>query len=160
MLCANRHTIWAKCIADIEFFLNITTHMSTGFSPCELHFGKKHKDRIMEILNFPELDEPSKELKIMVARDRLNKNFEQRERSKGTASKALFLEWDWVLLRVPKRSDAMAKVTMKFFHLFYGPYQIAQSFENNAYELADVSDVHRILGIYNQCHLKKYIKPN
>lgn len=158
-LCADRHTRWAKCISDIEFFFNITMHLSTGFSPCELHIGRKPTDRILDILRFPESIQPSGDMKIMIARDRLTKSFERRARSQGPASGALFSERDWVLLRVPKLSDAMARVTMKFFYLFYGPYQVARSFGNNSYELADVNDAHRILGTYNQCHLKKYIKP-
>lgn len=39
-------------IPNIEFLLNIMTHMRTGFSPLELHFGKDPRDQILDILNF------------------------------------------------------------------------------------------------------------
>lgn len=68
-------------------------------------------------------------------------------------------EGDLVLLRVPKQSDALKKVTRKFFHIFYGPYKIKIKLGNNSYELVGI-EWDRFHGIYNQANLRKYIKIN
>lgn len=61
---------------------------------------------------------------------------------------------DKVLLRVRHLSNALDKVTKKFFHLFEGPYTITRVFDNNAYELSDESN--KIIGKYNRTNLRKY----
>lgn len=133
--------------------------MSTGFSPLELHFGSNLRDQILDILNFPDAENLSRDIKVVLARSRLNGKFEQRPRSQGTVSRKSLKINELVLLHVPKLSDAFKKLTRKFFHLYYGPYRISRDFENNAFELVDVNNPERIIGIYNRCRLKKYIKP-
>lgn len=118
-LCSDKHTRWAKHIKDIEFFLNITTHYSTGFPPVELQFNKKSNDEIREIISFPE-EYLSKESKIVLARKRLQRNFNKRARTQKSSSKIILKEKDLVLSFVPKQSDAFKRVTRKFFHLYYG----------------------------------------
>lgn len=157
-LCADKHTRWARCVADIEFFLNVTTHLSTGYSPCELHFGKGPTDRILQIINFPECGDQTKDIKIMLARSRMRKNFETRARAQGAPSRVSLKVGDLVLLRVPKISDAFKRLTRKFFHLYYGPYKIIKDFGNNAYRLVAIENDSRIIGVYNRSSLKKYIK--
>lgn len=157
-LCADKHTRWAKCIGDIEFFLNATTHMSTGFSPMELHFGKKPKDQIMEIINFPNSIDVSRDAKIILAKARLKHNFDQRAKGQRTPSKISVTVGDLVLLHIPKQSDALKKLTKKFFHLYYGPYLVAKDFNNGSYELIDPANHERRIGIHNRANLKKYIK--
>lgn len=103
----------------MEFFFNASTYESTGFSSCELHFGKSPTDKILEILKFPESIESSRDMNIMMAKERLNKCFEWRKNSQGIASTVSFVEVDLVLLRVPKRSQAVEKVTMKFFFFLW-----------------------------------------
>lgn len=157
-LCSDKHTRWVKYVKDIEFFLNVTTHMSTGYSPFELHFGQKARDQVMEIISFPDSAPLSKDAKIMLAEERLRESFEQRSKSQKTISKVSFNVGDLVLLHIPRQSDAFKKLTRKFFHIYFGPYVISNDFGNNAYELADRDCNNRIIGVYNQVHLKKYIK--
>ena len=87
-LCSDSHTRWAKHLADIEFFFNITSHHSTGFCQFELHFGKKPKDQIMDLIIFPKNKDISHEAKIFLARDRILPNFEKR-----SEHKVLFQKW-------------------------------------------------------------------
>ena len=54
--CSDAHTRWAKHLREIEYFMNITTHSSTGFSPQELHFGFKPHDQIREFGFHSKLD--------------------------------------------------------------------------------------------------------
>lgn len=88
-LCADKHTRWAKCISDIEFFFNITTHMSTGFSPMELHWGEKSKDKIMDIVKFPDSVHLSRDAKVILSKERLKNNFEHRIEGQRTPSKVI-----------------------------------------------------------------------
>lgn len=46
VFCAEAHNTWAKYVLRIERLLNITTHPSTGFTPFELHFGKRPQDEL------------------------------------------------------------------------------------------------------------------
>lgn len=158
-LCSEKHTRWGRHVSDIEFFLNVTTHHSTGFSPHELHFGSKPVDLIRQIVSFPESESLSRDAKILLARDRINRHFEKRSRAQKLTSKVELKEGDLVLLHIPKQSNAIKKVTKKFFHLYYGPYYIMKDFKNNAFELAQVDDPSKIFGIYNRCNLKKYRSP-
>ena len=154
-LCADKHARWGKCIGNIEFFLNVTTHFSTGFSPFELHFGVKPTDPIQSIINFPETQSIMKD-----ARERIDKGFRRRTKAQKSSSKIVLRKGNLVLLHIPKQSDALKKVTRKFVHLFYRPYIIIKDFGNNSYELGNVDDPDRSIGVYNQANLRKYIKPS
>ncbi|XP_043474476.1 uncharacterized protein LOC122506400 [Leptopilina heterotoma] len=155
-LCADRHTRWVKCLPDVEFFLNATTHVSTGYSPLELQFGKGPRDRVMDIIRFPEAEVISREAKIGIARDRLVKSFERRSKNQKHLSKINLCEGDLVLLHVPKQSDAVKKVTRKFFHLFYGPYVILKDYGNGSFKLGDPENQDKEIGVHHQINLKKY----
>lgn len=155
-LCSEKHTSWGKYVADIEYFLNITTHHSTGFSPFKLQFGLRPVNQIQMIVDFPEVEELSKDAKILLARERIQKSFEKRSRTQKASSRVELKEGDLVLLRIPKQSDAIKKVTIKFFHLFYGPYRIVKDLHNNAYELGKSDDSSKIIGTFNRSNLKKY----
>ena len=76
-LCSDKHTKWALCVSDIEYFLNITTHFSTGFTPLELHFDCKPTDQIKSLICYPKVDDISQDAKIILAREKINKSFEK-----------------------------------------------------------------------------------
>lgn len=158
-LCADKHTRWAKHRGDIEFFLNVTTHSSTGFSPVELHFNVKPSDELLTYISFPQSQLLSRDAKILLARERIDKAHKCRLKQQKTKSKITLKEGDLVLLGVPKQSDALKKVTRKFFHLYYGPYRIIKDFQNNAFQLSQVDDESQIIGTYNQVNLKRYHLP-
>lgn len=155
-LCSDSHTRWAKHLPEIEYYLNMTTHSSTGFSPHELHFGVKPTDQIQKLIQFPELEDVSHEAKLILARKNLLSSYERRKLAQKNVSKIDLKIDDLVLLRVPKKSDKLKGVTEKFFHLYYGPYKISQTFGNNAFELVEKDNSDSVIGIYNRCSLKKY----
>lgn len=159
ILCSDKHTRWARHLSDIEWFLNVTTHFSTGFSPLELHFGTKPEDMVERIIDFPKGDDLSKDAKILLAREKINNNYAKRAKSQKRPSRVILKENDLVLLHIPKQSDALKKITRKFFHIFYGPYRIKKELGNNAYELCDVDDSDRRIGIHNRINLRKYNDP-
>lgn len=136
----------------------MTNHHSTGFTPIELHFGKQPKDEILNIITYPTLTDLSKDAKIMLAKEKIQVNFEKRKRSKGRFSAIELKVGDLVLVSEPKQSDALKRVKRKLFHLYYGPFRISRDLKNNAYELVDMTDPSTIKGIYNLSNLKKYFK--
>ena len=81
----------------------------------------------------------------MLARERTNKNFEKRSRAQKTYSRIVLRTGDHVLLRIPKQSSKLDKVTHKFFHPFFGPYQIIEDLGNNSYKLADIHKADKIV---------------
>lgn len=155
-LCSDRHTRWVRSVPDIEFFLNATAHVSTGFCPLELHFGKKPKDQIFDILRFPDNIPMSRNAMIILAKERLNKSFERRKKAQKALSSIELQQNDLVLLRVPKHSDSIKKVTRKFFHLYYGPYLILKDLKNGSFELVDPENHDKQIGIFHQSNLEKY----
>ncbi|OXU16431.1 hypothetical protein TSAR_016674 [Trichomalopsis sarcophagae] len=65
---------------------------------------------------------------------------------------------DLVLLRVPKQSNLIERKIAKFFHLYYGPYRVLCSFNENAYELVDIDDPQKLVGRYNRADLRLYVR--
>lgn len=158
ILCSDKLTRWARHISDIDFFLNVTTHFSTGFTPIELHFERKVKEQVMNLITFPILKDISHEAKIFLAREKILANYEKRKRAQGRFSTVLFKVGDLVMVDETKQSDAIKKLTHKFFHLFYGPYRISRVFGNNSYEFVNVDDPNVVKGRYIRCSLKRHSK--
>lgn len=143
----------------MELLLNSTTHCCTGYNPLELHWGIKPKDKIMDLFQFPESPDESHEVKIILAKERLLKNFECRKLYQKTISSVPLTVGDKVLLKVPHLSSNTDRVTHKFFHLFEGPYKISGTKGANAFILSDVNDVTNIKGTYNRESMRKYKEP-
>lgn len=158
MFCDKRHTAWANHIDKIEQILNVTTHHSTGFVPYELQYGEDPLCRIKELIKYPESRQMPLSTKIQIALVNLKENAERRKRNQKSISKIELKVGDLVLLRVPHISKAIDNTIKKFFHLYEGPYRISKSYDNNAFELCDISDCAKIIGIHNRQFLKKYYK--
>lgn len=88
----------------------------------------------MDIIKFPESDQISKDVRIGLAKERLKQNFERRSKTQKALSRVSLREGDLVLLHVPKQSDAIRKITRKFFHLYYGSYLIIKDFGNASFK--------------------------
>ena len=124
--CVGSHASWAQYVEKIQTLLNSTTHFSTAFTPHELHFGKPLQDEILKIIDFPPKPTIDHKLIITLALENIRKNFENRSKNQKVSSVKLAVG-DLVLLRVKHLSNALDKVTKKFFHLFEGPYQITNN---------------------------------
>ena len=158
--CHDRHTAWAKHLAQINYWLNFTTHSTTGFTPYELQFGEAPGDKLRKLIKFPdEIAEP-REIKIELAKLRTDKRHKQQKERQATYSVTPIKIGDLVLLRVPKPSNLAEKKISKFFLLYYGPYRINRAFNDNAFELADVNDPSSIIGHYNRADLRLYHELN
>lgn len=120
-LCSDQHTRCAKYIPDLKFFLNATTHSSTGFSLVELHFGKKPKDQIIQIISFPETVELSNDAMIVLAKDRMKRKFEQRCKYQKGYSQVCLKEGDLVLFANTKTIGCNKEVDTKIFSYILWP---------------------------------------
>lgn len=96
--------------------------------------------------------------KIQIALANIKQNAKRRKKSQKNISKIELKLGDLVLLRVPHMSKAIDNTIKKLFHLYEGPYRISRVYNNNAFELCDVDDCAKIIGIHNRQFLKKYHK--
>ena len=158
-LCSQNHTSWANHLKQIENLLNITTHFSTACTPYELHYGRPVKDKIEQIIKFPENYKVDHEYLITFARENIIKNFEMRKKQQKISNIELRVN-DLVLLRVRHLSNALDKVTKKFFNLYEGPYRISKVVGKNAFVLVDKDDPLKEKVVYNRVNLKKYREPS
>lgn len=158
-MCSDRHTRWARVLPEVEVILNVTTHHSTGYSPHELHFGSPPLDIINKIIRFPPSTEVNHDVKIMLARERMIKQFESCQKNQKSKSRVCINIGDLVLVQVPHLSNAIDKFTKKFFHLYEGPYRVSKTIGDNAYVLVEVLDPDRIKGTYNRLSLRRYHRP-
>lgn len=126
-LCSDKHTKWARYISDIEFFINATTNCSTGFSPHELHFGVHCTDEIKEIVKFPQVAGMTKDYKIILARENLQRNFDNRARNQRNPSEIRLNEGDFVLLHVPRQSDALKSDSQILSFILWSLQNLAES---------------------------------
>lgn len=54
VFCAEAHKPWATYVPLIEKLLTVTTHLSTGYIPYELHYVKRPLFELDDPLTFPE----------------------------------------------------------------------------------------------------------
>ena len=154
--CSDQHSAWARHIKQINDWLNFATHTVTGYTPYELHYGKKPHDQIRAQIVFPPEEIEPDFIKIELANLRTKKLHERQRNAQKNYNNDPIRVDDLVLLRVPKQSNAFNKTISKFFHIYYGPYRIARSFNENAYELVDVDNPRNIVGRYNRADLRLY----
>ena len=151
--CSTGHTKWPDYVRKIEYLLNITTHYTTHCTPHELHFGEPIKDDIQKIIKFPEKTLVDHKYLITFARKNIESGFVTRTKNQKV-SKVILKVGDLVLLRVRHLSNALDRVTKKFFHLFEGPYVISKVIGQNAFLLNDPNDFNKEVGTYNRANLR------
>lgn len=156
--CSENHTSWATKIKDIEKYLNIATHESTGFPPHELHFGESIKGELESMVSFPPGELRPREVQLKLAKKSMLKLAKIREKQQGKISKIKLNEGDLVLLREPHLSNALEKEIHKFFHIYIGPFIINKKIGENAFEIIDKNNKNRKKGVYNRTELRKYFE--
>lgn len=144
---------------QVQDWINISTSSVTGYTPYELHFGKDLQDKIRALLEFPDRESESSETKIELARERIRLAGEKRTKSQGSVSRVNITERQLVLLKIPYKSDKDEQKISKFYHIFYGPYQVNRIFGENACELIYTSPPFAVKGVYNRTDLRIYHSP-
>lgn len=153
--CPHSHGKWANLVASIENLFNNTPHLSTGFSPLEILYGRSFpnplNDAIMPLLP------PQKSLSVEEVRKAVFQNLSHNAAQRAHRSDRndeLKIN-DLVLLRENPVSNAAEKIIYKFCPLFSGPYKISANPYPNCYTLTDCH-TGVVKGNYNIANLKLY----
>lgn len=150
------HSGWTKHLPDMENWLNITYHESTGMTPYELMF-QRLPDRILEEeITFPDRQPYEYEERIELARERLRGQAAKRKERHDNKSRGVTCRvGDLVLFKTHVKSSKLENRCKKFFLLFSGPYEIVEVKGENAYVLKDPK-TNQIKGTYNIVELRGY----
>ena len=123
--CSDRHPRWAAEVRDFAGFLNNVLHESTGFTPCQLHFGTEPKSPLRSRVQFPgpvpATDHPAA---LILAVDQMSRKAALRAK---LSKDYLPIHWepgDQVLLKVDSVPTDPQHQTKKCLPLFEGPFTI------------------------------------
>lgn len=153
------HSGWAMYLPQIEVLFNSTPHLTTGFTPFEILYGKNEENAFTKF--FAKYLPPSTELSLEEIRNivsrRLQKVADLRIAKLSGCDR--FVVGDLVLLREHPLSDASMKISSKLCPLYSGPYLIIDNKYPNVYLLANPDNPNIIKGNYNITNLKLYYRP-
>lgn len=112
-LCHRSHSGWATYLSQIEILFNSTPHLTTGFSPFEILYGKPVENSFSKFLG--KYIPPSTGLTLEQIRDIVRQRAENVAylRTKNVTGFDRFAVGDWVLLREHAISDASLKISSK-----------------------------------------------
>lgn len=155
--CHNNHKGWASRLGDIEKLYNNTKHDSTGFTPCEVMYGKSSKMSFDKYLKLQK-----KRLNVQEIREQVRNNLKEQSelrRNKYNSRHKLvtFHIGDLVKIKRVTQSHAESKQISKFDLLYEGPYRVVAIPFDNVYVLED-PETGVVRGKFNAMHLSKYYK--
>jgi len=157
--CHRRHSSWAKWLETVEYWLNNTTHHSTGFTPNEIITGKKLQLPIDQLLELPGVGKDG-ETKVIVqlVQRKIKKSATTRNQCKDKGKKfPAYEKGQQILVKEHRPSSANDKEIHKFFLLYRGPYTIIHVMENNTVTIQDENE--KVI-TYNMKNVKLYIPPD
>jgi len=125
----------------VEFWINNTTHTTTGFTPQFIMFGKNTPLSITQLVAFPKytITDPTPDI-IQIVIKRTKKKSQIRNKYKDL--RKIFPEYTIgmkVLVKEHRLSSAEDRETHKLFLLYHGPYQICEVLHNNTVTVQDTS---------------------
>lgn len=160
----DQKTLWEKYLPLVEFAYNNTRHSSTQKTPFEIMYGKsilppimRTQDKILAADQFiHDYEKAYQQVKeaIFKAQEKQAKSANKRRRE------ANFEEGDWVLIKFDQRrlrsKKGKEKLYPKLAPRYYGPFQIYQKVNDNAYKVKLPSNWH-IHDTFNISCLKSFI---
>jgi len=157
--CSHKHTSWVKWIDNIEYYLNNTTHHSTGFTPNQIMTGQANPLPIDKFIVMPENENQRNATVIIeLARKRLQTRAEKRNAIRDKNKKfPVYKSGQQVLVKEHRLSSAGDNEIHKFFLLYRGPYTISQARENNTVVVEDGQGQQTTHNVKN---VKLYIPPD
>jgi len=157
--CHAKHTSWVQWLHTIEFWLNNTTHESTGYTPQQIMCGTRHKLTIDKLIDFPkEADTTSEMIICELVKKRLKKCAQQRNQTKDKNKRFItYQPGQQVLVKEHRLSSAEDKTIHKFFLLYRGPYDIVEVRGNNTVTIKLESGQTQI---HNMKNVKLYVPPD
>lgn len=156
--CSQSHAGWPNQLSKIEVLFNNTPHLSTGYAPSEVLYGRTSRTTLDDMIS-PYLPRPAdKNIEAIRAEVRIRLRECAQQRSKHFTTRHDELEInDLVLLRENPISDASNKILYKFCPLYSGPYKVIAKPYPNVYTLADPLTNNR-KGNFNITNLKYYYR--
>ncbi|XP_064215678.1 retrovirus-related Pol polyprotein from transposon 297 [Tribolium castaneum] len=154
--CRENHASWVNHLSNIEDCLNYVPHISTGFSPYEILYGRTPPNPLDAVtLGLLPVRPPLTREEIhKKARENLRHHANLRQKNQKGEVTVLKIE-DWVLLKNKVTSDTRTHQFAKFMPLYSGPYKIIAKPHPNTYQIADPV-TNEIKGVYNMTNLKFY----
>ncbi|XP_050056180.1 uncharacterized protein LOC126549835 [Aphis gossypii] len=137
--CHHKHSSWVKWLETVEYWLNNTTHHSTGFTPNQILTGKTLQLPLNKFVNLPEMnDEVETAVMIQLAQKKLKKSAINRNTTKDQGRRfPTYVVGQQVLVKEHRLSSAIDGAIHKFFLLYRGPYTIVQVLRNNTVVIED-----------------------
>lgn len=157
--CHRNHTNWVQYLPKIEYWMNNTTHSSTGFTPQELVDGNKITLTLNSLINFPEAPKPQEQTVMLeMAHKKLKKTANQRcEYHNKNKTFIQYKEGQQVLIKLHKLSSASEREIKKMFLLYHGPYVIKEVRSNNTVVIIGNDGK---LSTHNMANIKPFIPPD
>lgn len=140
---ADQPKTWAHWIPWAELWYNTTFHVSTGFSPFEVVYGRKppvlvhfleDETRVEAVAQeLRDRDEALRQLKTNLLKAQEHMKYQADKRRKEVQ----FEVGDWVFLKLrPHRQHSVVqRIHQKLTPRFFGPYQIMKKIGQVAYKL-------------------------
>lgn len=155
--CHDKHTNWTKGLESAEYWINNTTHYTTGYTPNQILFGKTNTLIANKVMKFPEQPEETQEHIIQMVKTNIYTKAEKRTMKFDNGKKFItYQPGQQTLVKDHKLSSATDKVIHKFFMIFKGPYTITQIHPNNTIEAKDQYEKQHL---FNMKNVKRYYPP-
>lgn len=156
--CHKKHTSWVQYLKKIEFWINNTTHSTTGYTPQEIMGKPRNPLTLEKLIDFPqELEAAKTEVIIQIAQRRLKKAAQQRNSIHDRGKKFLkYTTGQRVLIKEQRLSSAEDREIKKLFLLYRGPYTILETRDNNT---VIVQEEDKVI-TYNIKNVKPYVIPS
>ncbi|KAI5631574.1 hypothetical protein NE865_15721 [Phthorimaea operculella] len=153
--CHEKHGRWASVLPQIEELYNNTTHDSTGFTPCQIMYGKPVKMTFDKYLRLPKETQDVNEIREQVRKNLVSQSEMRKAKFDSNHKLVKFQIGDLVKLKRWNISRAYYGETSKFDLLYEGPYVVAAVPFENVYILQD-PDTKEERGKFNAIHISRY----
>lgn len=143
----------------MEYWLNNTTHHSTGFTPNEIITGKNLQLPIGQLIDLPGVEtDIGTRVTIQLVQKKMKKSAENHNYFKDKGKNfPTYEKGQQILVKEHRPSSADDKEIHKFFLLYRGSYTIEQVTGKNTVTIQDKSGR---FTTYNMKDIKRYVPPD
>lgn len=156
--CHRKHTSWVGYLKKIEYWLNNTTHTTTGYTPQALMGLPRNPLSLERLIKFPENTKTeAATVMIQLAHRRMKRMMEQRNKNLDKGKKFhTYSTHQQVLIKEHRLSSADDHEIKKLFLLYRGPYTVQEVRPNNTLVVMEDNGQ---LTTHNMKNVKPYVPP-
>lgn len=156
--CHRKHTSWVEYLKKIEYWLNNTTHTTTGYTPQALMGLPRNPLSLERLIKFPENTKTeAATVMIQLAHRRMKRMMEQRNKNLDKGKKFhTYSTHQQVLIKEHRLSSADDHEIKKLFLLYRGPYTVQEVRPNNTLVVMEDNGQ---LTTHNMKNVKPYVPP-